>query len=262
MDSPRRPLGVAYASRNRNRLYLSLSSRNALRANGATKEAHMNATTCRKALTAQISGSTAKGFTAVITAETLDRDGEVLIPSGMNSKEFEQNPVLFWNHDYALPVGKSLGLKRRERDIVGEFTFAVRPDGYSGEFFPEVAAALVGQGIVNAVSVGYIPEAGGVRKATDLDRKKYGEEVTTIYNRWKLLEISLAPLQANPDALITAVKKGIVSPLAAQKFFGVVAPKRTIVVISLPSPKSAKKPIDYASIVQREVARAKGSLYL
>ena len=110
MDSPRRPLGVAYASRNGNCLYLSLSSRNALRANGATKEAHMNANTCRKALTAQISGSTAKGFTAVITAETLDRDGEVLIPSGMNSKEFEQNPVLFWNHDYALPVGKSLGV--------------------------------------------------------------------------------------------------------------------------------------------------------
>ena len=39
----------------------------------------------RKALPAEISG-TAKGFTAVISAETLDRDGEVLIPSGIDRK--------------------------------------------------------------------------------------------------------------------------------------------------------------------------------
>ncbi len=157
----------------------------------------------RKALPARLEG-TAKGFTAVITAETIDRDGEVLIPQGMNSKEFEQNPVLFWNHDYSEPVGKCVGIKRRERDIVGEFAFAQRPDGYSGEFFPEVAAALVGQGIVNGVSVGYVPEEGGTRRATEVDRKKYGGNVSTIFSRWKLLEVSLAPLQANPEALITA----------------------------------------------------------
>jgi HK97 family phage prohead protease len=171
-------------------------------------------TITRKALTAELRG-TAKGFTAVITAETLDRDGEVLIPQGMNSTEFDRNPTLFWNHDYAQPVGRCNGLKRKESTIVGDFTFAQRPDGYQGEFFPEVAAALVGQGIVNAVSVGYVPEDGGVRKAIDADRRKYGDRVHTVYSRWKLLEVSLAPLQANPDALITAVKKGIMSPVAA-----------------------------------------------
>lgn len=217
-----------------------------------------------KALTAQMSG-TAKGFTATITAETLDRDGEVLIPQGMNSKEFEQNPVLFWNHDYGQPVGKCVGLKRGDRSIVGEFVFAKKPDGYSGEFFPEIAASLVGQGIVNAVSVGYVPEPGGIRRATDIDRKKYGESVSTVFSRWKLLEVSLAPLQANPDALITAVKKGIVSPVAAKKFFGIDAPRRTVVTIDLPAPRSTEKksaPIDLAEIVRREVARARGSIYL
>lgn len=216
----------------------------------------------RKALDAEISTS-AKGFTATITAETLDRDGEVLIPSGMNSKEFERNPVLFWNHDYSKPVGRAVGLKRRDRDIVGEFIFAKKPDGYVGEFFPEVAAALVGQGIVNAVSVGYVPEEGGVRKATDIDRKKYGNETTTIFSRWKLLEVSLAPLQANPDALITAVRKGLVSPVAAKQFFGVEPPKRTVVSISVPgSSASVREPIDVDGIVRREIARRNGSIYL
>ena len=219
-------------------------------------------TMIRKALDANIA-ATAKGFTATITAETLDRDGEVLIPSGMNSKEFDRNPVLFWNHDYSKPVGRAVGLKRRDRDIVGEFVFAKKPDGYVGEFFPEVAAALVGQGIVNAVSVGYVPEEGGVRKATDIDRKRYGTATTTIFSRWKLLEVSLAPLQANPDALITAVRKGLVSPIAAKQFFGVEPPKRTIVSISLPDSSAKKRePIDIDGIVRREIARRKGSIYL
>ena len=218
----------------------------------------------RKALSAEVS-ATAKGFTAVITSETIDRDGEVLIPQGMNSQDFDRNPVLFWNHDYGQPVGKCLSLKRGDRSIVGEFTFARKPDGYSGEFFPEVAAALVGQGIVQGVSIGYVPEPDGIRRATDIDKKKYGGDVQTIYSRWKLLEVSLAPLQANPDALITAIKKGIVSPFAAKQFFGFDAPKRTVVTVSIPAPRSTVikvAPIDFAEITRREFARARGSIYL
>jgi len=217
----------------------------------------------RKTLNADIAG-TASGFTATITAETLDRDGEVLIPSGMNSREFDSNPVLFWNHDYAKPVGRATGLRRRERDIIGDFMFAKRPDGYMGEFFPEVAAALVGQGIVRGVSIGYVAEPNGTRRATDIDKKKYGDSVHTVYSRWKLLEISLAPLQSNPDALITAVKKGIVTPIAVKQFFGIEVPKRTVVTVELPragSTRAEDAPIDVGAIVRREVARRRGAIY-
>lgn len=215
-----------------------------------------------KALSAQIAPS-ASGFTAVITSETIDRDGEVLIPSGMNSKEFDRNPTLFWNHDYAEPVGKAVGpLKRKEREIVADFVFAKRPNGYAGEFFPEVAAALVGQGIVSGVSVGYVPEEGGVRMATDIDRKKYGGSVSRIFSRWKLLEVSLAPLQANPEALITAVKKGLCSPIGAKRWFGIEVPKRIVVTVDVParSTEQKRKPIDVDAIVRREIARAKGAV--
>lgn len=215
-----------------------------------------------KALSAQIAPN-ASGFTAVITSETIDRDGEVLIPSGMNSKEFDRNPTLFWNHDYAEPVGKAVGsLKRKEREIVADFVFAKRPDGYAGEFFPEVAAALVGQGIVSGVSVGYVPEEGGVRMATDIDRKKYGGSVSRIFSRWKLLEVSLAPLQANPEALITAVKKGLCSPIGAKRWFGIEVPKRIVVTVDVParSTEQKRKPIDVDAIVRREIARAKGAV--
>lgn len=218
-----------------------------------------------KSLSADISPN-AKGFSAVITAETLDRDGEVLIPAGMNAKEFEKNPVLFWNHDYGKPIGRAMNLKRREYDITADFVFAQRPEDFTGEFFPEVAAALVGQGIVKGISIGYAPEEGGVRRASDIDRKKYGARTQTIFSRWKLHEISLAPLPANQDALITAVRKGMLSPIAAKSFFGVEVPerKRVVIAVQLPravSTKSAAQPIDVQEITRREIARARGAIW-
>ncbi len=86
----------------------------------------------------------------------------------------------------------------------------------------------------------------------------------TIFSRWKLLEVSLAPLQANPEALITAVKKGICSPAAARKWFGVEAPKRTVVSVSIPaaSSTSAARSIKVSEAVDRELARARGRIWL
>jgi len=231
----------------------------------------------RKALDAKIS-KTARGFTAVVSAETLDRDGEVLIPQGCNAKEFLSNPTLFWNHDYTKPVGRCVDLKRVGSTLVGEFEFAQKPDGYEGEFFPEVAAALVGQGVVNAVSVGYVPEIGGVRTALPPDKKRYGERCHTIYNRWKLLEISLAPLQSNPDALITAVKKGFCSERMAKSLFGDIqgsedrkirmtiktAAPRTKMQIILParSTDQMEEPIILKNLVRAEMARAEGKFWI
>tara|TARA_R110000868_G_scaffold138820_1_gene353269 strand:+ start:666 stop:1358 length:693 start_codon:yes stop_codon:yes gene_type:complete len=215
-----------------------------------------------KPLPAKIS-VTAKGFTAIVSAESIDRDGEVLIPQGCNALEFLKNPTLFWNHDYSKPIGRCIKLKRVGSTIVGEFVFAVRPNGYEGDFFPEVASSLVAQGVVNAVSVGYFANASGTRKANIQDKKKYGNGVNTIYSRWKLFEISLAPLQANPDAVITAVRKGFCSKENAKKLFGVVVPNKKIPIeVFVSSIPTERKPINIKSLVAREFARAKGQLWL
>jgi hypothetical protein len=107
-----------------------------------------------------------------------------------------------------------------------------------------------------------VPEEGGVRMATDIDRKKYGGSVSRIFSRWKLLEVSLAPLQANPEALITAVKKGLCSPVGAKRWFGIEVPKRIVVTVDVPARSTAqkRKPIDVDAVVRREIARAKGAV--
>lgn len=207
----------------------------------------------------------AGGFAATVTTEMMDRDGEVVIAQGMNASEYLTNPVLFYNHDYNLPVGRCLSLERRPTSIVAEFKFAERPDDFVGPFFPEFVASMVGQGIVRGVSIGYTAENGGIRRATPDDRKRWGDSVHTVFNKWKLMEISVAPMQCNPGALISAVRKGAVDAEAAARWGGYVPPVRHAVVVTVPAVpwvkrQPAKPPIDAASIARREIARARGQL--
>lgn len=217
----------------------------------------------RKAMNASFA-STAKGFEAVITTDSLDRDGEVVIPQGMNAVEYEANPILFWNHDYSQPVGKCVKLKREPNAIRGEFQFAQRPDGFEGSYFPEFVASLVGQGVVKGVSIGYVPEDGGVRRATIDDRKRYGPRASTVFSKWKLLEISVAPLQANPDALVSAIRKGAVSGKDAERWLGWTPPRRVQIVVDLDTHarSASQKPIELKSLVRAEVARRRGELWI
>jgi len=170
---------------------------------------------------------------ATITTETIDRDGEVIISQGMDATEFEKNPVVFYNHDYAQPIGKISELRRSEGKIDATIEFAQKPDDYEGSYFPEFVESLVEQGIVKGISIGFVPSPGGVRKASDKDRKDYGEEVRQVYSKWKLLEVSVAPLPANSTALVTAVQKGAVDIDGAKKWLD-YQPSATTVYISLP----------------------------
>lgn len=219
----------------------------------------------RKALDAKFAPS-ARGFTATITTDVIDSDGEVVIPQGMNATEYETNPILLFNHDPTLPIGRCTELRRSSSAIVGDFEFAQKPDGYSGSYFPEFVASLVGQGIVKGISIGYKPEQGGFRRATVDDRKRWGDTLHTVYSKWKLFEISVAPLQANPLALVSAIRKGMVKEDDAMRWLNYEKPRKIIIDICVPPPADARrktsKPIDYDAVVRSEIARARGKLWM
>ena len=76
-------------------------------------------------------------FTAIITTHAIDRDQDVVIPSGMNSKEYESNPVLLYSHDPNKPIGKMVTMRRGESSIDADFVLAPRPDTHEGEWLPD-----------------------------------------------------------------------------------------------------------------------------
>ena len=182
----------------------------------------------RKLLDTSVTEPTGEEIDAIITTETIDRDGEVLISQGMDSTDFDKNPVVFYNHDYAQPIGKVTDLRRSNGKVDATIEFAKRPDNYEGAFFPDFVKALIGQGIVKGISIGFMPKSNGTRKPTKKDKQDYGDDVRQVYSQWKLLEVSVAPLPANGTALVSAIKKGLVSQAEADQFLGKTKKKRVL----------------------------------
>lgn len=159
---------------------------------------------------------------AYISTAAVDRDGEVLVPQGMNSKDFEKNPVVFLGHTYyTLPVGQVVSLKRDDKGIMAKVKFATRPEShpYDQEWMPDTLLALFQQKVLRGFSVGFLPKES--RPATDRDVEVYGAGCRRVISKWTLLELSVAPLPCNQEAVALAVSKGMCSAAAAKGVWGV-----------------------------------------
>jgi phage head maturation protease len=168
-----------------------------------------------------ISADEPRCVVAKISTAAVDRDGEVLIPAGCNSKDFEKNPVVFYNHDYeSLPVGKCLAIKRVEDALIAKTEFAKRPDGHPAdeEWLPDTLLSLFQQKVINGFSVGFTVLEG--RPASERDIETFGGGCRRVFSKWKMLEYSVAPLPCNQNAVALAVSKGILKAATARKMFG------------------------------------------
>jgi len=216
-------------------------------------------------------GGAERTFTATITTDQLDRDREVLVPDGMDPTEFRKSPTIFWNHMYDMPVGKALDINKSHSQWVSKAQIAARPKDFQGDFFPDFVWAMVSQNMISGVSVGFEPIEE--RKPTARDRKEHGDQIRNVVSKWKLLEWSIAPLQSNVGAVITAVSKGLVQRDAALSLFPGIeltgnpgtlvrpASWRTRVIDGNPKPVVKRKAPDVAKMVERAMKRKAGRLY-
>lgn len=143
-----------------------------------------------------------------ITSDALDRENEVLLPDGMDAKEFMRNPIVFATHDYGVKdvVGKVISLRRAKDYWLAKVFMLPRPDGHEGEWLPDTILHIAKFGIMG-VSVGFSPLED--RQPTAKDVQTFGQAIQRVYSKWKLIELSIAPLPANQEALIMAVSKGL-----------------------------------------------------
>lgn len=125
-------------------------------------------------------------YEATITTDDVDRQGEIVVPTGMKADSFMANPVVLWAHDYsAPPVAKALSLNVTANSVVSRFQFP--PAGQSAK--ADEIHALWDGGYINTVSIGLIVLA--------MDEKAPRPTITS----WELLEFSLVPVPANASAL-------------------------------------------------------------
>ena len=138
--------------------------------------------------------------TAVISTQSIDRDGEVLSSKGAQIENFQQNPVIPWSHQtFDPPIGKALWVKKGAKRITAKVRFAMT------ERAEEVWQLFRGK-FLNAFSVGFMPLAGHRPTPDDIKKNPDLADARFIYDKWELLEFSPVTVPANAEALAIAVK--------------------------------------------------------
>lgn len=134
----------------------------------------------------------------VISTEDRDRQGEIVKQDGWNTENYEKNPVVLFGHNsWNFPIGKAIELiydEVKKRTIAAiQFAF---------DEYDEAATAfkLAAGGYLNTTSVGFI------------NTESEGDELT----KNELLEISLVPIPANPNAIALAYETGDINQKDAE----------------------------------------------
>lgn len=136
---------------------------------------------------------------------SVDRMGDTIDPSGWDLTDFNRNPVSLWAHDASQPpIGRASNVGIEGARLMGDIEFA---DVSTYAFADTIYRLTLGK-FLNAVSVGFIPTDYQWSKEDD---REWGID----FLKQSLLEISLCPIPANPNALGEARAKGIdTRPLA------------------------------------------------
>jgi len=146
-------------------------------------------TTAKKDYTSNIQADIpSRTVLSIISTSTVDEEGEVILPRGVQTNRFEKSPVVFWNHDYADPVGTAEYVKINDDNIMASTYFPPRPEGHEGEWRPDAVLALISAGLCKGVSIGfsYIE----TREPTQKDRKQFkttGNELRRVVSKSRFI---------------------------------------------------------------------------
>lgn len=136
----------------------------------------------------------------VLSDGSVDRMADSINPNGWQLDEIRRNPVVLFSHKSdEPPIGKLSGLQVVNGKLMGDVEFA-DAETYG---FADVIFRLVKGGYLRAGSVGFIPIEW--KFTTDQGRKGGVDFV-----KQQLLEFSITPIPANPNALSEARSKGLI----------------------------------------------------
>ena len=131
------------------------------------------------------------GYASVYRTPTgdiqVDRDDETVNTDNIDISSYEKNPILIWNHSFDKPIGRITNITKDFRGLYVE----AEVHRLKGE---EDKYEAVKKGLVKSFSIGFVPKeydilAGDIVQITSAE----------------LVEISLAPVQSNPEALFRVI---------------------------------------------------------
>lgn len=164
-------------------------------------------------------------FTGWATRPVVDLDNEIVNPKGVrNLQQYLRNPVITWMHKLDVPIGKVLQAEVRDDGILitGQLSMTEKA---------REIATLLRDGVVRALSIGFIPRKGSITK-----------DGIWVHEEWDWLETALVSVPANPEALITTVKGIIEARGVKSAYYTVNTSTLTVPVRTKPSTPFADLP--------------------
>jgi len=130
----------------------------------------------------------------VMTTNEIDRDSDIVETRGIDTKSFEQNPVVLWAHNPSMPpIGVVTEIEKMDNMMIGTVKFADTERG--NEIFK-----LYEDGIMKTWSIGF--RGTQIEHVKDADNNVLGYH----FKQSELYELSAVPIPANPSAMVKAFK--------------------------------------------------------
>lgn len=129
----------------------------------------------------------------IASTDELARDGNIVIPSGIDLTAYRKVPVVLFNHDPARPVGVATAVGVEDGSLAARIQFAdsgISPDA-------DLVCGLAKSGILRGISIGFMPIE---MEPIDSHEPWGGQRITSS----ELLEISVVSTPADTGAMVVA----------------------------------------------------------
>lgn len=157
---------------------------------------------------------------AIITCEEVDRGGDLVVSSGINTTDFQKIPSVYISHNYqALPIAQCLELTHMQGSISAKVKFALA--------VPEIKWIWerIKAGVLRGVSIGFEVKDMLMRGTKEFDayvkenlQGKFSQEnldrLQRIFLKWDLYEFSICGVPANQSCYIKSLPEDITPELA------------------------------------------------
>ena len=183
----------------------------------------------------------AREFIAKITTNMRDRDNEIVVTEGIDLRQYNKNKVILWAHDYVEPaIGSARWIKLFTNQKDRKSYLLAKGRLAHGTARSDEILTLMQQGVLNTLSIGFIPIAGHAPTEDEIKADSSLKGVRYVHDKVMLLEFSVVNVPANPEATIEAVGKGdIKMSVDMQKELDLYSPPNT------PEPEVIKKAVPY-----------------
>lgn len=145
------------------------------------------------------------------TTENVASDGGILRAAGMEAEDFDRNPVVLWRHGHVSEqpiIGRVKSRRLDTKERAWDFAIEFPPEGTDDQ--ADRIFRLAEAGFVRAASVSF--DILEEERVTDQDRVALGlGPWGWVASRWRLRELSLVPIGADPFALKRAREAGSIS---------------------------------------------------